>query len=85
MKIPTSNGIIQLWNNFLEKLKAKNVSFNGEASILDATNVQDAIDELKLYIDEECRKIMEDRLGNCHLKYEEGKFYIGRDTVEEEL
>lgn len=85
MKIPTSNGVIRLWNNFLEKLKAKNISFDGSNSILDATDVQGAIEELKLYIDEECRKILEERLGKCHLKYEDGKFYIGRDTTEEVL
>lgn len=84
MKIPTSNGVIKLWNNFLEKLKAKNVNFDGSSSAIDATDVQGAIDELKLYIDEECRKIIEDRLGNCHLKFEDGKFYIGRDTLEGE-
>lgn len=84
MKISTSNAVIRLWNNFLEKLKAKNVGFDGKSSAIDATDVQGAIEELKLYVDDECRKIIEDRLGNCHLKYENNKFYIGRDTVEGE-
>lgn len=65
----TGIGLKRLLTNLISKLKYSNTT-----SKLEATTVQGAIDE-----------VVVTRLGNCYIKHEDGKFYIGYDTEETEV
>lgn len=80
MKVATDNGIMRLWSNVVKKLKGECISYDNTSSKLEATTVQGAIDEVKGTSD----NIVTNQLGNCYLKYEDGKYYIGHDTAETE-
>jgi len=85
MKFLTSNGVIRLWRNFLAKLKATFIEYDNTTSKLEATTVQGAIDETATSIQDMRDEVIVTRMGNCYLKYEDGKFYIGYDTEETEV
>lgn len=51
MKFLTSNGVIRLWNNMIAKLKASCITYDNAESLLDATDVQGAIDKMKSVVD----------------------------------
>ena len=77
MKFLTSNGVIRLWKNFLARLKARCIEYDNSYSQLDGATVQEAIDEIANKFDT--------RMGNCYLKYENGKYYIGHEVEETEV
>lgn len=77
MKFLTSNGVIQLWKNFLARLKARCIEYDNSFSQLDGSTVQTAIDEVNYKLTS--------RMGDCYLKYENGKYYIGHEVEETEV